>query len=432
MSRLVKQSIVYLLATLANSAVPFFLLPILTRYLTPADYGLVVMFQLVVVVLTVVVTLSLDGAVSVQYFKAQVDAIPVYTGTCIMIMGLIAAAMLPFICFFESQLSRSLQIAPAWLYLGLASALAAGFSSVRLVLWQAPGKPLPFALFQFGQVSVNALLSIVLVVSLGLGAKGRLLGLAITAIGFGGYALLSLRVSGLLDISWQKTSALSAARFGIPLLPHALAGIAITQADRIIIGQQFGLAEAAIYAVSLQLAMPVIMLVDAFNKAYAPWLFRSLKLARYDVVVALSFLVSIFAALAVVLYVVSALWLIPWFVGERFAKAASILPWLAVGIAGNAIYYMVVNPVFYAERTEILSVVTLSGAVLYVALGWFASAQWGVKGLAATYSVVCFARTLAVFLLSRRVMPLPWFSGSCIANGVRELFSAKIIRTGGG
>ena len=39
----------YGIFSLINSAIPFFLLPVLTRYLSPEDYGYVSVFKIVVV-----------------------------------------------------------------------------------------------------------------------------------------------------------------------------------------------------------------------------------------------------------------------------------------------------------------------------------------------------------------------------------------------
>ena len=42
---MLRSSIIYLLSTLLNRAVPLLLLPVLTRYLTPAEYGTIAILQ---------------------------------------------------------------------------------------------------------------------------------------------------------------------------------------------------------------------------------------------------------------------------------------------------------------------------------------------------------------------------------------------------
>ena len=47
---LIKSSLIYLISSVINKGLPFILLPILTKYLTPEEYGIVAMFQLSIIV----------------------------------------------------------------------------------------------------------------------------------------------------------------------------------------------------------------------------------------------------------------------------------------------------------------------------------------------------------------------------------------------
>jgi O-antigen/teichoic acid export membrane protein len=421
MSSLTRNSALYLVGTLANSAVPFLLLPILTRYLSPAEFGLVVTFQFVLGLLTAFVSLSLSGAVGVRYYKDEASSVPEYVGTCIVIMALAAILIMFLLLAFHETLSATLQIPAVWLYVGLVSALMAGVASVRLVLWQAPGFPVPFILFQFGQVLLNAGLSVGLVVFLAMGAQGRLMGIAVGAIVSGLIAMYSLARSRLARPVFNRTHALSALRFGLPLLPHMLAATAVTQADRIILGQQVDLAGAGIYAVGMQLALPVLMLADAINKAYAPWLYQQLRAQNLGAVAALNLMLAAAFIFLTTMYFSTASWILPAMLGGSFAFAFEIIPWLAPGIAASCLYYMVGHPVVYAERTELLTVVTTTGAVIYVVVGWLAAGKFGPIGLAATYSATMIMQTVCLFFLGNKLTPLPWLSTKELRRGLSQL-----------
>jgi O-antigen/teichoic acid export membrane protein len=45
------------------------MLPILTRYLTPEDYGIISVFTVLVSILAVFTGLSIHGAINVNFFK---------------------------------------------------------------------------------------------------------------------------------------------------------------------------------------------------------------------------------------------------------------------------------------------------------------------------------------------------------------------------
>ena len=78
---------IYLGANILNAGIPFLLLPILTRVLTPADYGTVAMFGIVLSVLGAFTGLSVHGAIGVRYFQLGKKELSEYVGTCVGILA---------------------------------------------------------------------------------------------------------------------------------------------------------------------------------------------------------------------------------------------------------------------------------------------------------------------------------------------------------
>ena len=66
---LFKTASVYTISNILNALIPFFLIPVLTRYLTPVDYGITSMMQVMIGFLTPFVGLNLHGAIAVKYYK---------------------------------------------------------------------------------------------------------------------------------------------------------------------------------------------------------------------------------------------------------------------------------------------------------------------------------------------------------------------------
>jgi O-antigen/teichoic acid export membrane protein len=71
---LFRSASVYTLTQAINSAIPFFLMPILTRYLTPTDYGIVAMFGVLLSFVAPFTGLSIHGAIARQYYdRDEID-----------------------------------------------------------------------------------------------------------------------------------------------------------------------------------------------------------------------------------------------------------------------------------------------------------------------------------------------------------------------
>jgi O-antigen/teichoic acid export membrane protein len=61
------------------------------------------------------------------------------------------------------------------------------------------------------------------------------------------------------------------------MLPHIVAGTAITYMDRLVVSSQLGTESLGIYMVAMQVGMGMIALIEPLNKALAPWLFERLS-----------------------------------------------------------------------------------------------------------------------------------------------------------
>lgn len=421
MSRLATHSLVYLASNVLTAALPFALLPILTRYLSPAEYGQVATFQALLNVATLLIGMNLSGAASVQKFKIDDVALRRYLGTCLLIN--LSAALIGAVglAFAGPAMAHMLDLPRAWLYVALAGGLAGGVYAYRLILWQVEGQPIAYGAFNLTLSVVNVTVSLLLVVGANEGGNGRVAGIGLATVIMGLFAADLLRRSRAVSLQWDAAAGRNALLFSLPLVPHALAGMAMSQADRFLIGQQLGLSEAGVYAVSMQLAAPLIMVADGFNRAYVPWLYRRLSAGQTDAAITLSALGAILVFVATFIVIGLTRLFLPVLLGEKFALAGDLLIWLAPGVAASAAYYMFVNFIFYAEKTATIPLVTVTAATAYVTVGLAAVQSYGSHGLATVYSSTNALQTLAIFMLCNRLYPLPWFKLETYRRGFRSL-----------
>ena len=84
--KLVSNTAIYFGANILNAAIPFFLLPILTRVLSPADYGTIAMFGICLSIISAFTGLSVHGAIGVRYFQLNKEELAEYVVTCMGIL----------------------------------------------------------------------------------------------------------------------------------------------------------------------------------------------------------------------------------------------------------------------------------------------------------------------------------------------------------
>jgi O-antigen/teichoic acid export membrane protein len=129
---------VYLFSNILSALLPFALLPILTRYLTPTEYGQVAIFQTLLAGLGAFVGLSVEGATSTRYFDTSMNKQEqkIFVGNCFLMLSLSTSIVLIFVVAFRKVLSDWLIIDPQWLILSVFVSSATFVISIRMVQWQ--------------------------------------------------------------------------------------------------------------------------------------------------------------------------------------------------------------------------------------------------------------------------------------------------------
>ena len=399
--KLFKNSLVYTSTNVINNAIPFFLLPIMTRYLTPSDYGVVATFNVLSAVMVVFVGLSMHGAINVNYFKLEKEELREYIGNVFSILFSSFLLVFAVVYILKSNFSVLTKFPENWILYIVVIALFQSIFAITLGLWQVEQKSLPYGLFQISRTILNVSLSVVFVVLLCWGWQGRILGVIITSVIFG---LLSIFVI-------YKRKYINALLFGIPLIPHALGGWIITGIDRIFINSMVGVAPTGIYTVGYQVGMIIGLLANSFNLAWSPFLFEKLKENNYLTkvkIVKFTYLYNagiIIVALALSFF---APYFLKFFVSRNFYFAYKYVLWIALGYAFQGMYLMVVNYIFYVKKTYILAWVTFSSAGINVVLNYFFIKANGAIGAAQATTITFFTQFIMVWILSAKVYRMPW------------------------
>ena len=410
-SALCKSAGVYTLSRIINAAIPFLMMPVLTRYLTPTDYGIVAMFGVLVGIVSPFVGLSLHGAVSVKYFDKTELNLPKYIGNCFFILLASTVLVSVVMWLFSGPIGKLSAFPQEWLWSVILVAATQFISLILLTLWQVENKPFLYGLFQNLQTFLNIGLTIFLVVGLGKNWQGRIEAQTVTLTMFAAAAAFLLYRNNWINFTYDKSCVDNALKFGLPLIPHALGGLLIMQTDRIFLTNMVGVATAGIYAVGYQFGSIIELLATSFNQAYAPWLYRQLSDNDSRVKVRIVKLTYAYFVLILLLAGILSL-LVPWFltffVGKDFVGARQYIFWITLGFAFNGMYYMVANYIFFAGKTAILAWVTLSSAIINIAFNYCFIKLNGPVGAAQASTLTFFFSFIMTWVLSARVYKMPW------------------------
>ncbi len=274
LKRLLRVLAAYQLPDIVSKFIAVGLLPVYTHYIAPGGYGEVELLANGVIFVSIVVRFGIIEAFLRYYYsdedQARRDGLVRRAVAFLLLTTTLAAAVAGAA---EHPLSR--------LVLGHVPHATELFLIAVLGLWSFTNLELAYALLRVDErarayataslinVGITIAASVVLVVGLGLGARGLLLG------NYGASTLV------LLGLWWSCRGRLLGARgnaerlpllmrFGLPTVPAEASVYALNIVDRYYIYHHKSASLAGVYSIAVKLAGIVVFTVRAFQYAWPP------------------------------------------------------------------------------------------------------------------------------------------------------------------
>jgi len=386
--RLGSQTLIYGIGGVALQLVGIITLPVFARVFSPADFGIIELATVILAILMIVVDGGMASASQRSYFdhgdeeEAQRRRILV---TALLFQLALGAVVATALTVFADPLSRALFEGRD--VSGLLMILGAMLPAFALAQFTREILRLEFRAWSYLASSVagaivGATVSILAVVAWDAGVEGPFIGL------FAGTAVSALYGLALV---WRRLVARPSRReldimlrFGVHLIPTALALWSLSLIDRVMLAQLADLEELGQYAIATRVALPVLMLVMALALAFSPFalsLFQSDPEREKDV---RARILTDFTAGLVLVGLVSALWAreIAELVAPDFDESFRAVGLVAFGLVGFGISSVVVAGISFTRQTKWLTLYTGAATLLNIALNVVLIPPLGMIGTA--------------------------------------------------
>jgi O-antigen/teichoic acid export membrane protein len=405
---------VYAGNNILNAAIPVILIPILTAYFSEEEYGTLANVDVLLRITLPFILLGINSAISTAYFRLEKEKLPAYISSGLVIS--FAGSIIVFFLFLilHEYIQELTGVPLHWLLIVPLLCLLQTVNFVVLILYQSMKKPLSYGRFQVSNTLLNFGLSLLLVIVFNLGWEGRQIGIFSSFFVISIIGLFSLHRLGYLTSHISKIHIRDILLFGLPLIPHTIAGPIIQMSDRLIITNYVSKAATGVYTAAYQVATLITLIAVAFNQTWSPHLFENLssiteikkkKLVKQSYIFMLICILLVFS-----LYLITPLIFDLGFINKKFIDAQQYVLPVSMGASFGGMYFMVANYIFYEKKTYILAWVTFANAVLSVCLNIYLIKEYGAMGAAYTFLITNFCIFVSVWILSNRVYPMPWFS----------------------
>jgi O-antigen/teichoic acid export membrane protein len=406
--RLATTGAAYTAASIVSKLIAVALLPLYTRYLTPADYGAAEVMFAAVVSASIVVRLGLIEALLRFYYKDGEDPARVVSTSFAALFWLATIAALIALPF-AGPISDALltESAPDLARISIGGLWVLTMSEYLLTLFRLEERAKAFFVTTILSVVGAIGLTVILVVGMEEGARGLLVG----SYASGAVVVLALLFvhRRRLSLRFERPLLRRLMRFGLPTMPAELSLYGLNFVDRLIIVHVAGLPEAGLYSLGVKFAQGVNVLVRGFQLAWPPLAYsiRDDDEARrvYATVVTLF--------VAGCAFVVTGMWLLSrWIVralaAPEFFGSYKVIGLIATAVTLYALYMVLVVILGRTGRTEFNFPATAAALVVNIALNLALVPPLGIVGagiaLVASYVVVL----ALMYVFTQRLFPVPY------------------------
>ncbi len=409
--RLGLSSIVYVSGNLLNRGLVFLLVPILTRVLTPDEYGILAVTSTLGSFLVIVLGLGLEVAVTQMYFKyeTQAERRSLY-GTLLafwLIVSTLAALGLDFLgqtgvldIFPHVPFQPYLRIVVWTSYFSI-------FVALPQTIYMTMQQPLKAVTLAAVSSITTVSLSLYLVVYLGQGIIGSLHATFISATLMTGISIFLTGRMASRRLSYSKLKA--ALVFSLPLVPHTVAQWLISLSDRFILAGYVSAGSLGLYSLGYQFGALVVLFSSAINNAFFPIVNTQLSNENtHDKVPALGTyaLLGIGSlGLGVALFGED---LIRLLAPPQFHGAKVVVPWVALAYVFHGVYLIWSRGTWFSMRTGWVPVLTMLAGALNVGLNYWLVPHWGIMAAAVNTAVAYGVLALLHGYLAHEVYPIAW------------------------
>jgi O-antigen/teichoic acid export membrane protein len=406
------QTVVYGLSGAAVQVVGLVTLPVLARVFSPAQYGVLEVGSVLFGFLAVVADAGLSSASQRSYFDYGDDEVPKrrsVLATALLASSLMAAALAGLLILMRGPVSEALfdndeqTTIIAFVALALPLSVLANLSReamrLRFRAWHYVASAI------IGTI-VTAAVGLALVLGADTGVEGVFVGIVIgnLASTLYGFAVVHRDFAGTISRPELRIML----RYGLPLIPTAVAGWALSFLDRVMLVRLADLDDVGQYAIAARISSVLLFAATAFALAYSPFILslyqrdpaleqefrgRALMIVTTGFL-AISVLLSLFAREVIML------------VAPDFDEAYRVVGLIALGLAAFGTTTITMTGISLARKTGRFARYSLLALAVNAVLNVLLIPPLGMFGAAIGTLVAFVTLTLLYFRCSQGLSPV--------------------------
>ncbi|MFL5929075.1 MAG: oligosaccharide flippase family protein [Gaiellaceae bacterium] len=410
--RLARHSAIYGIGGILSRVLAVLLLPLYTSYLGTAGFGKIELVTALNTVLMIVLSAGISSAFFRFYFDSKDESRrTLIVRTAFWFTMTMATIGLVLGAAFATPITHALGLGDdPWLIRAAAVGLWAQMNYQQLTnLFRVEERSVQFVIASVANILITVAATVLLVVGLHKGATGAVVGNFVGTLAV--YLVLLAYRRYQLGLQFDTRLLREMNRFGLPLVPSALALWAITFIDRLFLNAYKGASEVGVYSLAVRVSSVIVFLMIAFRLAWPAFAYsiddESTAKRTYSYV--LTYLLFVCCWISIALGTLA-----PWLVQilapskPAFYRADEAVGVLSFGTTAYAGYTVLAIGIGRARQTQFNWIVSGIAATVNVALNFALIPPYGMMGAAISTAAAYVALFLGMSLNSQRVYPVAY------------------------
>ncbi|MBT0386014.1 lipopolysaccharide biosynthesis protein [Morganella morganii] len=386
----------YIFGDLFVKGMMFITLPLLSLFLSPAEYGTLSILSTMLTFFAVIFSINIENSINNYYMQKHND-FGSYLFSNITFALLVQIFTILIYIFFIQRISEFFKVTEYDSLLVAIICMVIFYYNVYTLYLQGSKQSKLYTKINISNKTIEIALLIgfsYFLISEKYLSKmyAQIIALAI----FTPYIII--KIKNLCVFTFKFSHVKHSLLFSIPLIPHVLSNTILSQSDRVMINSILGETETGLYSFAYNLGLSITVVIAAWNSMWQPRFYEYYQEKNNELIKnSINFYGKIITLIAILAIIFTAP-IIKLFISVEYHPSLKIIP---IILASNFLflqYYIYVNYSFYHRKTFIISLSTAFAAILNILLNYYLIPIFHASGAAYATLVSYMALSIIHFI----------------------------------
>lgn len=394
--------------SIIGSILPLLALPVITRYLTPQDFGVAALAMSTTTLVVSFLSCSIDTATQRYYFEYRKnrDDLRALINTSLSFLIVVFALSLAPVYWLSAFISQTVMGVDKYgfaVFVAYVNGCFAILVNFYLLLYRNMEKARHFSTATIAQNTINTALSLVLIVWCGYGFMGIIYGALFSSL----VTFMVLFVLFYRDypFRFERQMLMDNLKFGIPLLPNVFTGSIYQFFDKYLLSSMASLASVGVLSIAQNLSSKLFVFMTALQSTFDPLFMKDMFDRGAEGAASVGRNFTIFTYLSIMTVLMAILFgeeIVRIMAPPSYYEAIDVMLILLCGISIQTFGKIVGSQLAYIKKAYLSFPITVVGLIVNVGINLALIPRWHAVGAAiATLMTIMMMNGIYVLIAQR-------------------------------